>query len=64
MTEKDVTRAPAAKPGLLRQRADTHEGKDRLHTRQAGGPVVLGVEGLAGAGYRRLLAPDGTTSQA
>ena len=28
------------------------------------GPVVLGVGDLAGAGYRRLLAPDGNTSSA
>jgi len=40
MTEKDVTRAPAAKLGPLRQRAGTHEGKDRLPTRQAGSQKV------------------------
>jgi phage shock protein PspC (stress-responsive transcriptional regulator) len=28
------------------------------------GPVVLGMGDLAGAGYRRLLAPDGNTSSA
>ena len=36
MTEKDVTRAPVAKLGPLCHRAGTHEGKDPLHTRQAG----------------------------
>src|SRR5262249_10542388 len=50
---------------LRRNPPDGKRGTDGVAVARRGlVPVVLGVGDLAGAGRRRLLAPDGTTSSA